>query len=145
MDAYYIGSLGTMKITLGAELLLMNLRRQSSMTIFLLNRYINLNLQVHNDDEVRALFKQVQGEVPGSPIFIMKVAAQVRYQVHFITIIIDSMGHILIWLFIELCLIRAGTLKYSYYVINMEMLLLCTVVIAVFRDATKRLVHVVVV
>lgn len=34
--------------------------------------------QVHNDDEVRALFKQVQGEVPGSPIFIMKVASQVR-------------------------------------------------------------------
>jgi hypothetical protein len=27
---------------------------------------------------VRALFKQVQGEVPGSPIFIMKVASQVR-------------------------------------------------------------------
>ncbi|QCE15865.1 acetyl-CoA carboxylase/ biotin carboxylase [Vigna unguiculata] len=34
--------------------------------------------KVHNDDEVRALFKQVQGEVPGSPIFIMKVASQVR-------------------------------------------------------------------
>lgn len=33
---------------------------------------------MHNDDEVRALFKQVQGEVPGSPIFIMKVASQVR-------------------------------------------------------------------
>jgi hypothetical protein len=33
---------------------------------------------VHNDDEVRALFKQVQGEVPGSPIFIMKLASQVR-------------------------------------------------------------------
>ncbi|OQU91942.1 hypothetical protein SORBI_3001G262400 [Sorghum bicolor] len=34
---------------------------------------------VHNDDEVRALFKQVQGEVPGSPIFIMKVASQSRH------------------------------------------------------------------
>lgn len=34
-------------------------------------------MQVHNDDEVRALFKQVQGEVPGSPIFVMKVASQV--------------------------------------------------------------------
>ncbi|KAJ8762694.1 hypothetical protein K2173_011174 [Erythroxylum novogranatense] len=32
--------------------------------------------KVHNDDEVRALFKKVQGEVPGSPIFIMKVASQ---------------------------------------------------------------------
>ncbi len=32
---------------------------------------------MHNDDEVRALFKQVQGEVPGSPIFIMKLASQV--------------------------------------------------------------------
>ncbi|TXG48636.1 hypothetical protein EZV62_024511 [Acer yangbiense] len=31
-----------------------------------------LLMQVHNDDEVRALFKQVQGEVPGSSIFIMK-------------------------------------------------------------------------
>ncbi|KAI8013044.1 Acetyl-CoA carboxylase 1 [Camellia lanceoleosa] len=31
--------------------------------------------KVHNDDEVRALFKQVQGEVPGSPIFIMKLAS----------------------------------------------------------------------
>ncbi|XP_052188195.1 acetyl-CoA carboxylase 1-like [Diospyros lotus] len=35
--------------------------------------------KVHNDDEVRALFKQVQGEVPGSPIFIMKVAFQSRH------------------------------------------------------------------
>ncbi|KAL2894342.1 Acetyl-CoA carboxylase 1 [Bienertia sinuspersici] len=35
--------------------------------------------KVHNDDEVRALFKQVQGEVPGSPVFIMKVASQSRH------------------------------------------------------------------
>ncbi|KAJ8436418.1 hypothetical protein Cgig2_013459 [Carnegiea gigantea] len=35
--------------------------------------------KVHSDDEVRALFKQVQGEVPGSPIFIMKVASQSRH------------------------------------------------------------------
>ncbi|XP_037408632.1 acetyl-CoA carboxylase 1-like isoform X1 [Triticum dicoccoides] len=35
--------------------------------------------KVHNDDEVRALFKQVQGEVPGSPIFIMKVASQSQH------------------------------------------------------------------
>uniref|UniRef100_A0A2P2K1R6 Homomeric Acetyl-CoA Carboxylase Hom-ACCase n=1 Tax=Rhizophora mucronata TaxID=61149 RepID=A0A2P2K1R6_RHIMU len=35
--------------------------------------------KVHNDDEVRALFKQVQGEVPGSPIFIMKLASQSRH------------------------------------------------------------------
>ncbi|KAL6574183.1 acetyl-coenzyme-A carboxylase [Orobanche hederae] len=35
--------------------------------------------KVHNDDEVKALFKQVQGEVPGSPIFIMKVACQSRH------------------------------------------------------------------
>ncbi|KAG5391557.1 hypothetical protein IGI04_021520 [Brassica rapa subsp. trilocularis] len=35
--------------------------------------------KVHDDDEVRALFKQVQGEVPGSPIFIMKVASQSRH------------------------------------------------------------------
>uniref|UniRef100_A0A8R7PNH4 Carbamoyl phosphate synthase ATP-binding domain-containing protein n=1 Tax=Triticum urartu TaxID=4572 RepID=A0A8R7PNH4_TRIUA len=38
---------------------------------------------VHNDDKVRALFKQVQGEVPGSPIFIMKVASQSQHlEVH---------------------------------------------------------------
>lgn len=35
--------------------------------------------KVHNDDEVKALFKQVQGEVPGSPVFIMKVASQSRH------------------------------------------------------------------
>ncbi|AQK42637.1 acetyl-coenzyme A carboxylase1, partial [Zea mays] len=35
--------------------------------------------KVHNDDEVRALFKQVQGEVPGSPIFIMRLASQSRH------------------------------------------------------------------
>ncbi|XP_024517260.1 acetyl-CoA carboxylase 1 isoform X1 [Selaginella moellendorffii] len=35
--------------------------------------------KVHNDEEVKALFKQVQGEVPGSPIFIMKVASQCRH------------------------------------------------------------------
>ncbi|GFP84525.1 acetyl-coa carboxylase 1 [Phtheirospermum japonicum] len=35
--------------------------------------------KVHNADEVKALFKQVQGEVPGSPIFIMKVASQSRH------------------------------------------------------------------
>ncbi|XP_071722600.1 acetyl-CoA carboxylase 1-like [Rutidosis leptorrhynchoides] len=35
--------------------------------------------KVHNDDEVRSLFKQVQGEVPGSPVFIMKVASQSRH------------------------------------------------------------------
>eukprot|EP00850_Spirogloea_muscicola_P021958 SM000269S09913 [mRNA] locus=s269:25943:40084:- [translate_table: standard] len=35
--------------------------------------------KVHNEDEVRPLFQQVQGEVPGSPIFIMKVASQSRH------------------------------------------------------------------
>ncbi|XP_068641078.1 acetyl-CoA carboxylase 1-like [Aristolochia californica] len=35
--------------------------------------------KVHNEEEVKALFKQVQGEVPGSPIFIMKVASQSRH------------------------------------------------------------------
>eukprot|EP00955_Chlamydomonas_euryale_P090633 364557-Chlamydomonas_euryale.AAC.45 len=30
--------------------------------------------KVHSDDEVVAVFKQVQGEVPGSPIFAMKLA-----------------------------------------------------------------------
>ncbi|BBN00335.1 acetyl-CoA carboxylase / biotin carboxylase 1 [Marchantia polymorpha subsp. ruderalis] len=35
--------------------------------------------KVNSDDEVRALFKQVQGEVPGSPIFTMKVASQSRH------------------------------------------------------------------
>nr|ASZ00207.1 acetyl-CoA carboxylase 2 [Geranium maderense] len=35
--------------------------------------------KVHNDEEVRVCFKQVQGEVPGSPIFIMKLAPQSRH------------------------------------------------------------------
>lgn len=43
-----------------------------------------MHFQVHNDDQVRALFKQVQGEVPGSPIFIMKVASQVRYSANWL-------------------------------------------------------------
>ncbi|KAL4859471.1 Acetyl-CoA carboxylase 1 [Chlorella vulgaris] len=35
--------------------------------------------KVMSDDEVRAVFKQVQGEVPGSPIFAMKLAPQSRH------------------------------------------------------------------
>lgn len=36
-------------------------------------------LQVGNDEEVRMAFKQVQGEVPGSPIFAMKLAPHSRH------------------------------------------------------------------
>jgi acetyl-CoA carboxylase/biotin carboxylase 1 len=36
-------------------------------------------LQVMSDDDVRLVFKQVQGEVPGSPIFAMKLAPQSRH------------------------------------------------------------------
>lgn len=50
-------------------------------------------LQVHNDEEVKALFKQVQGEVPGSPIFIMKVASQVSvHQLYRLIIIQRNSG-----------------------------------------------------
>lgn len=49
--------------------------RVSSNLFNILTQYL---LQVNNDDDVRALFKQVQGEVPGSPIFIMRLASQVR-------------------------------------------------------------------
>ena len=35
--------------------------------------------QVMSDDDVRAVFQQVQGEVPGSPIFAMKLAPQSRH------------------------------------------------------------------
>ena len=35
--------------------------------------------QVANDHDVRLMFKQVQGEVPGSPIFAMKLAPQSRH------------------------------------------------------------------
>ncbi|CAI8593404.1 unnamed protein product [Vicia faba] len=48
--------------------------------------------KVHNDDEVRALFKQVQGEVPGSPIFIMKVASQSRHLE--VQLICDQYGNV---------------------------------------------------
>ena len=36
-------------------------------------------MQVMNDEEVRMVFRQVQGEVPGSPIFAMKLAPQSRH------------------------------------------------------------------
>ncbi|XP_059279749.1 acetyl-CoA carboxylase 1-like [Lycium ferocissimum] len=48
--------------------------------------------KVHNNDEVRALFKQVQGELPGSPIFIMKVAPQSRHLE--IQLLCDQYGNI---------------------------------------------------
>nr|ASZ00210.1 acetyl-CoA carboxylase 2 [Pelargonium cotyledonis] len=48
--------------------------------------------KVHNDDEVRALFKQVQGEVPGSPIFIMKLASQSRHLE--VQLICDQYGNV---------------------------------------------------
>eukprot|EP00879_Flechtneria_rotunda_P003437 GHRR01003666.1.p1 GENE.GHRR01003666.1~~GHRR01003666.1.p1 ORF type:complete len:1583 (+),score=615.48 GHRR01003666.1:404-5152(+) len=35
--------------------------------------------KVHSDDEVRQVFKQIQGEVPGSPIFAMKLAPASRH------------------------------------------------------------------
>lgn len=35
--------------------------------------------KVHQDEEVRAVFRQIQGEVPGSPIFAMKLAPQSRH------------------------------------------------------------------
>lgn len=35
--------------------------------------------KVMNDDDVRLVFRQVQGEVPGSPIFAMKLAPQSRH------------------------------------------------------------------
>lgn len=36
-------------------------------------------VQVLNDDDVRTSFKQVMGEVPGSPIFAMKLAPPSRH------------------------------------------------------------------
>ena len=45
----------------------------------------SFELQVHSDEEVKALFKQVQGEVPGSPIFIMKVASQVSIHTYWVS------------------------------------------------------------
>ena len=35
--------------------------------------------KVTSDEDVRAVFKQIQGEVPGSPIFAMKLAPQSRH------------------------------------------------------------------
>lgn len=48
--------------------------------------------KVHNDEEVKGLFKQVQGEVPGSPIFIMKVASQSRHLE--VQLICDQYGNV---------------------------------------------------
>ena len=36
--------------------------------------------KVMNDEEVRLVFRQVQGEVPGSPVFAMKLAPQSRHR-----------------------------------------------------------------
>ena len=38
-----------------------------------------VHAQVLSDDDVRSSFKQVQGEVPGSPIFAMKLAPPSRH------------------------------------------------------------------
>ena len=38
-----------------------------------------ITAQVLSDDDVRSSFKQVQGEVPGSPIFAMKLAPPSRH------------------------------------------------------------------
>lgn len=35
--------------------------------------------RVHNGEEAKVLFKKAQGEEPGSPIFILKVATQYRH------------------------------------------------------------------
>jgi acetyl-CoA carboxylase / biotin carboxylase 1 len=35
--------------------------------------------QVMNEQDVRAMFGQVQGEVPGSPVFAMALAPQSRH------------------------------------------------------------------
>jgi hypothetical protein len=35
--------------------------------------------RVHSDEDVRLVFKQVIGEVPGSPVFTMKLAPQSRH------------------------------------------------------------------
>lgn len=35
--------------------------------------------KVLNDDDVKLVFRQVQGEVPGSPVFAMKLAPQSRH------------------------------------------------------------------
>nr|ASZ00206.1 acetyl-CoA carboxylase 2 [Geranium incanum] len=48
--------------------------------------------KVHNDDEVRVCFKQVQGEVPGSPVFIMKLAPQSRHLE--VQLICDQYGNV---------------------------------------------------
>ena len=38
-----------------------------------------MRAQVLGDDDVRSAFKQVQGEVPGSPVFCMKLAPPSRH------------------------------------------------------------------
>ena len=38
-----------------------------------------MTYQVTRSEDVSTLFRQVQGEVPGSPIFIMKMASNSRH------------------------------------------------------------------
>ncbi|KAK8947541.1 Acetyl-CoA carboxylase 1 [Platanthera guangdongensis] len=50
--------------------------------------------KVHNDEEVKALFKQVQGEVPGSPIFVMKLASQIQSLLPIYFLYIKKSGYV---------------------------------------------------
>jgi pyruvate carboxylase len=38
-----------------------------------------MHQKVNRAEEVTALFRQVQGEIPGSPIFVMKMASNSRH------------------------------------------------------------------
>jgi len=85
--------------------------------------------KVHNDEEVKALFKQVQGEVPGSPIFIMKVATQVGGSSHsygwasspFLVYFADVLKDLPSDFFASCWINRVDISRFSCSVTNMEM------------------------
>lgn len=101
---------------------------------------------------MRTLFKQVQGEVPGSPIFIMKVASQVITDSNtffrlFCCLLLLRLSILSASVWSSLFLkafglffrCRADIWRFSCSVINMVMWQHCTVEIAVFKGGTKRL------
>ena len=50
--------------------------------------------QVDSPDEVTSSYRQVQGEIPGSPIFIMKMASNARHLE--VQLLADKHGEVII-------------------------------------------------
>lgn len=70
--------------------------------------FCQYSIQVTRSEDVVSSFRQVQGEIPGSPIFVMKMAAKARHLE--VQLLADKHGQV-IHLFIAL-LINLSTIQY---------------------------------